>query len=342
MRIRAAAAVYLALIVNLCGVSQAAIVEATFTIEINSIAQNTSPFPIAVGDKMNGTVVIDTDQASMSIPAPNYAQYAISGGSSLSLTIDGNLFTMPVNEVDVLNNYPVGAPNPLDRFFVNAGDITVGGSGGMQFWIDDQPSTGQLPTMLTSLAIPDPLAINLSQSTSSAFVFRFDGIDIQGDFISFQPPVQPTVVPSIEGTLGNNGWYTSVKTTLVWTVTGYPVPVTSGCGTVSVPQTKGITYICSATNSLGSASQSVMIKKDSVKPQVTIRIPVKGKNYALHQKALASYSCLDATSGVATCKGTVANGTGINTATKGTKAFTVVGTDNAGNKKTVSILYNVN
>ena len=97
----------------------------------------------------------------------------------------------------------------------------------------------------------------------------------------------------------------------------------------------GKTYTCSATNSLGNASDSVTIKEDSVPPQVTIKNPVKGKTYALHAKVLASYSCLDATSGVATCSGTVKDGTAINTSSKGTKTFKVIGTDKAGNQKTI-------
>lgn len=76
-------------------------------------------------------------------------------------------------------------------------------------------------------------------------------------------------------------------------------------------------------------------------PQVTIKIPVKGKTYALHAKVLASYSCLDATSGVATCSGSVKDGAPINTSSKGTKTFKVTGTDKAGNRKAVSLLYTV-
>ena len=151
----------------------------------------------------------------------------------------------------------------------------------------------------------------------------------------------PVVTSEITGKLGTNGWYTSATTTLTWTVTGNPVPVTSGCGTVSVPQTTGITYTCSATNSLGSTSTTVMIKKDSIKPQVNVSVPVQAKTYKLHQTVLASYSCRDAVSGVTTCTGTVNNGAKINTSSRGTKTFSAVGMDKAGNRKTVSVLYNV-
>jgi hypothetical protein len=152
----------------------------------------------------------------------------------------------------------------------------------------------------------------------------------------------PTVTPVVTGTLGSNGWYTSKPTTLAWTVTGFPIPTTSGCGTVSVPDTKGKTYTCKATNSSGDASDSVTIKKDSVPPQVAIKIPVKAKTYTLHEKVLASYSCLDVTSGVATCSGTVKDGAAINTSTKGTKTFKVTSADKAGNVAVHSVLYSVN
>ena len=125
-------------------------------------------------------------------------------------------------------------------------------------------------------------------------------------------------------------------------VTGKPAPTKSGCGTVAVPDTTGTTYMCSATNSAGSASNSVIIKKDSVKPTVTITTPVNGASYALGSTVLAAYACSDATSGVDTCSGTVADGGTIKTGSAGTKKFTVTSTDNAGNKTTQSVSYTVN
>jgi hypothetical protein len=180
----------------------------------------------------------------------------------------------------------------------------------------------------------------LFNGTMSRFIV-FNTALTQTEIASVISGSVPTVTPKITGKLGTNGWYISAATTLTWTVTGSPTPITSGCGTVSVPQTAGKTYTCSATNSLGSASKSVMIQKDSVKPQVTVSVPVKAKTYKLHQTVLASYSCLDTMSRMATCTGTVKNGSAINTSTRGTKTFAVVGTDKAGNKRTVSVLYDV-
>ena len=55
----------------------------------------------------------------------------------------------------------------------------------------------------------------------------------------------------------------------------------------------------------------------------------------------ASYKCNDNQSGLASCVGTVANGANLDTATIGTKTFTVTGTDNAGNQTVVTTHYKV-
>ena len=150
----------------------------------------------------------------------------------------------------------------------------------------------------------------------------------------------PTVTPVIIGSLAQSGWYVS-QTTVSWIVPGFPAPMTSGCSAVAVPNTQGTTYTCTATNASGSASQSVLIKEDTVKPSVLVKKPSVNAVYALNQKVLSSYSCLDATSGMAVCKGTVANGANIYTSTVGTQTFTVIGTDNAGNRITKTVLYTV-
>lgn len=153
-------------------------------------------------------------------------------------------------------------------------------------------------------------------------------------------PLAPAVTPLVTGTLGKNGWYVTA-TTLSWYVTGTPAPTTSGCGKVTVPNTKGTTYTCSATNSSGSAENSVIIKRDTVAPAVTIKKPANNAVFALNAKELSSYTCTDATSGVATCAGTVADGTSIATSALGTQTFSVTATDNAGNTITKSVSYTV-
>jgi hypothetical protein len=80
---------------------------------------------------------------------------------------------------------------------------------------------------------------------------------------------------------------------------------------------------------------------DTNDPQITITTPPQGATYTLSQIVAASYSCTDADSGVASCKGPVADRANIDTSSAGTKTFTVDATDNAGNTSSVTHTYTV-
>jgi hypothetical protein len=150
----------------------------------------------------------------------------------------------------------------------------------------------------------------------------------------------PTVAPTVTGTQGANGWYVTLPK-ITWRVTGNAAPVTSGCGPVIAPNTTGTTYTCAATSSLGSATDSAIVKVDTVKPVVTITTPANGAAYALKSTVLASYACADATSGVASCSGTRAVGAKVPTGTMGTHTFHVEAIDNAGNRAGQTVSYTV-
>jgi hypothetical protein len=82
---------------------------------------------------------------------------------------------------------------------------------------------------------------------------------------------------------------------------------------------------------------------DVTAPTIAITTPAPGQVITLGQTANAAYSCADESggSGLATCTGTVANGTPIATGTVGTKSFTVNATDNAGNPSSATVTYTV-
>ena len=85
----------------------------------------------------------------------------------------------------------------------------------------------------------------------------------------------PVVTPSISGTLGANGWYTS-NVTVSWTVTDGESGIASstGCNTSNLTSdTTGTTLTCSATNNSGlSGSASVTIKIDKTGPVTTLTV----------------------------------------------------------------------
>ncbi|WP_327283907.1 IPT/TIG domain-containing protein [Streptomyces sp. NBC_00597] len=112
----------------------------------------------------------------------------------------------------------------------------------------------------------------------------------------------------------------------------------------SVPITvNGVTTVTyTATDNAGNTSvpQTITVRLDTVAPTITIVRPVAG-TYLYRQAVTASYSCTDATSGVASCTGTVANGSPVDTSTLGAHTFTVNAKDVATNPATKSVNYTV-
>jgi hypothetical protein len=114
----------------------------------------------------------------------------------------------------------------------------------------------------------------------------------------------PTIFPTVSGTLGNNGWYTS-DVTVSWTVTdnGSAITNKSGCDSATVTtDTLGTTFTCSATNGGGTASKSVTIPHDVTSPTIIgSASPAANANGWSNSSVTVSFTCTDATSGVASC-----------------------------------------
>jgi N-acetylneuraminic acid mutarotase len=82
---------------------------------------------------------------------------------------------------------------------------------------------------------------------------------------------------------------------------------------------------------------------DTAAPTITINAAADGATYLLGQSVNADYSCQDEAggSGLASCTGTSPNGGSIDTASVGTKTFTVTAEDNAGNVSSEEVTYYV-
>jgi Concanavalin A-like lectin/glucanases superfamily len=114
------------------------------------------------------------------------------------------------------------------------------------------------------------------------------------------PPIDstpPVIVPTVTGTLGNNGWYIN-DVDIIWSVTDPETsPSASGCSASSVAtDTVGITFTCSATSIGGTSTESVTIKRDAIAPVVSC-----GSADLVWHSADVSLACnnQDATSGLA-------------------------------------------
>lgn len=136
---------------------------------------------------------------------------------------------------------------------------------------------------------------------------------------------------------GSNGWYKS-NVTLTWNVSEPESPNSlqkTGCvdQNVTADQTE-TTYSCSATSAGGSAGPvSVSIKRDGTAPTIGgSQSPAANANGWNNSDVTVSFTCSDATSGVATCSGpTTLSGEGANQSATGNA------TDNAGNTASTSV-----
>ncbi len=163
------------------------------------------------------------------------------------------------------------------------------------------------------------------------------------ELIGLNDTTPPEIAVTVTGTLGLDNWYTS-NVTVAWTVTDPDSSITSttGCSAANLTvDTTGTDYTCTATSGGGTSSRTVTIKRDATQPSVTLTTPPEGANYSLNQAVAAGFSCSDATSGLASCVGTVANGANISTSPAGDKTFTVTGTDRAGLTRSVTHHYAV-
>jgi hypothetical protein len=82
---------------------------------------------------------------------------------------------------------------------------------------------------------------------------------------------------------------------------------------------------------------------DNAAPTAAITTPAEGATFTQGETVLAAYTCADDAlgTGIRSCDGPVAPGAAIDTATPGSKTFTVTATDNAGNTATASRTYTV-
>jgi hypothetical protein len=189
----------------------------------------------------------------------------------------------------------------------------------------------------------------LAPDDPTAFVFGVTWVANGSSSIDFtiQPLVDsgptstpPTITPSVSGTLGTNGWYTS-NVTVSWSVTAaQTITNQSGCGTTTIStDTGGLTLTCSATSAGGTASQSVTIKRDTTAPKFTYSGSLA---YTVDQMVNITCTARDTLSGIAStnCPDSITGlaysfKLGSNTNT------TAAATDNAGNVGKGSVTFTV-
>jgi endonuclease G len=103
----------------------------------------------------------------------------------------------------------------------------------------------------------------------------------------------------------------------------------------------GTHEVCDTAGNCATAGPIAGNKIDRRNPDILASSPANGATYEMHQVVLASFACSDTGSGISACTGTAANGTAIDTATTGTRTFTVNALDQAGHSASFSVTYTV-
>ncbi|HEY1139766.1 MAG TPA: PxKF domain-containing protein [Lysobacter sp.] len=146
----------------------------------------------------------------------------------------------------------------------------------------------------------------------------------------------PTIVPSVTGTLGNNGWYVG-NALIAWTVSDAESAIVSstGCNTVSLTtDTPGASFTCTVTNAVGvTVSRTVTIKRDATAPTLA---PTVAAEMLLNATNTATANGSDAVSGIAS-----ASCVALATGTVGSKSVGCTVSDGAGNTASASASYRV-
>jgi FG-GAP-like repeat len=121
-------------------------------------------------------------------------------------------------------------------------------------------------------------------------------------------------------------------------------PVPDG-GAIDTSSLGSHAFTVTATDNAGNTSSLTMTYavSDQTAPSVSITTPADGASYRQGQAVSAGYACADNAggSGVASCRGTVADGGAIDTGALGSHGFTVATTDRAGNTTSKTVHYTV-
>jgi hypothetical protein len=146
----------------------------------------------------------------------------------------------------------------------------------------------------------------------------------------------PRVSASVDGTLGNNGWYVS-DVSVDWSASDPDSVINSqvGCGaTVFTGDAGGQTSTCAATSDGGTTFNEVSIDRDTTPPTITpVRVGTLGNNGWYTSEVSLSFDCTDATSGIDAC---TPAGPVVLSANGANPPVAANATDRAGNRSSIS------
>lgn len=260
---------------------------------------------------------LTNDPGNAFLPNEYYPSFS-PDGSKIVFNSDYKIDVMNsngTNRINLINNTPTEYDYP--SFSPDGSKIVYVSLDGSKIYVMNSNGTGN--TVLTNTPF------NQNQVPSWGRQADSDG-DGVGDACQGLDSTPPVITPTVTGTLGNDGWYTS-NVQVSWSVTDGESDVSNqtGCDLQNVTaDTNGVTFTCSATSGGGTGSQSVTVKRDDTAP--TLAPTVAPNPVDLNASATASPNANDNLSGTAS-----QSCAAVDTSSVGNKTVSCTATDNAGN-----------
>ena len=283
-----------------------------YIFKVSGLLDSTPPAiePVINGVAGNNGWYRSNVQLSWVVSDPESSITSQSGCTSSSVTSDtaGVTFTCSATSAGGSNSRSVtikrdtqapsltfGALSPApDAAGWNSGDVTI------------PYSTSDSLSGVYSTDSPNPLVV---AGEGNALGVPVVVTDFAGNSMTFSsPPVRidrtpPSIIPTISGPLGNNGWYRG-DVQLTWSAPdGQSELHDYDCPSQTVTaDTAGVTFTCTATSAGGTATGSVTIKRDATAPTLTFGAasPAADANGWRAAPVSVPYTATDSTSGVAT------------------------------------------
>jgi hypothetical protein len=317
---------------------------------------------------LDGVKVELTDAATVTVPiAANGGHllvvYPLSGSPRAALLAIDGAPPVPSHAIE-----PVPLENPVTTVGYNAvgavvklsaADLFGSGVAGINYTVDGV--AGAITGPIGEIPIPD-----LDTGPVTVTYQAFDRVGNESDLVSLTVNIDATA-PVVSATTGSGvsqgttdgGWSMTSPVDVILSANDAEVGVvdtieyaivggewTTYDESFPIPDEGETTIAVRSTDALGNTADSanVIVKIDTVAPEVTISIPSGPYNQG--DTVTASYQCTDVTSNVKSCEGSVggvaiANGGAIDTSIVGDFTFKVVATDNAGYVTTATSDYSV-
>ncbi len=288
------------------------------------------------------------------------SSFYFQGSIDLTSSINENL-TLPVHALTVRTVGPNGDPIPGVTFTeVADGSINATLAPGIQVGyaqVYENETTNANGN--TTLSVPDFLNETRLEAKPPAETqlprtpFNIEQItEDQTRLIAFAKSGTDVTPPEIKCASAPSGWQAE-NVTLACTASdsdsglanpedaSFSLSTSIAAGEETAASYTNSVRVCDKADNCAQAGPVGPIEIDRKAPSISITAPASGAKAQQGSSVNAEYTCADGGSGVATCEGTVASGTALDTSTLGEHTLTVTSIDTVGNHSSKSVTYDV-